>query len=116
MRASGAYIGAAVVLFATALMLPLGADATRSASAAACSPEVHHDVLPVWMRGAATRAHQDAYNASRREGPFPTVCCDCGVTFDAVRRTIQVRCPACTRKRRSERPGPSTRTRLKGES
>jgi hypothetical protein len=50
MRVSGAYIGAALVLFATALVLPFGAGATRSADAAACSPKVHNDVLPVWMR------------------------------------------------------------------
>ena len=57
MRVSGAYIGAAaVVLLATACLLPLGADATRSASAAACSPKVHHDVLPVWMRGGFSGA------------------------------------------------------------
>lgn len=51
MRVSGASIGAAAaVLLATVLVLPVGADATRSASVAACSPKVHHDVLPVWMR------------------------------------------------------------------
>jgi hypothetical protein len=62
MRVSGAYIGAAVVLFATALVLPFSADATRSASAPACSPEVHHDVLPVWMR--------DGFSGSKPRVPY----------------------------------------------
>ena len=62
MRVSGAYIGAAAVLFATALVLPFSADATRSASASACSPEVHHDVLPVWMR--------DGFSGSKPRVPY----------------------------------------------
>lgn len=51
MRVSGAHLGAAVVLSGAALGLPLGAHATRSASISPCSPQVHHGVLPVWMRG-----------------------------------------------------------------
>ena len=50
MRVSLAYAGAAMVLLAAALVLPFGAEATRSVSSEACSATVHHDVLPVWMR------------------------------------------------------------------
>ena len=58
----------------------------------------------------------EQYNKSRREGPIPKDCVVCGKSFLAVRRTVQVRCPDCTRAPRSARPGPSTRARLKGES
>jgi hypothetical protein len=50
MRISGAYASAAIALSTAALVLPLGAHATRSA-VKPCSPQVHHGVLPVWMRG-----------------------------------------------------------------
>ena len=56
MRFAGASVGAAVVVFATALVLPLGAGAARSATAAACSPKVHHGVLPMWMRAGFSGA------------------------------------------------------------
>ena len=56
MRVSGAYLTPAVILMATALVVPLGADASRSANAAACSAKVHHDVLPVWMRSGFSGA------------------------------------------------------------
>jgi hypothetical protein len=54
------------------------------------------------------------YNAARREGPFRTVCVDCGETFPASRR-MQVRCPACQKRHRGSRPDarPSWRNRGK---
>lgn len=54
MRASVACVGVAVVLACAVSVLPLGASATRSAVARPCAPRVHHDVLPVWMRGGFT--------------------------------------------------------------
>lgn len=54
MRASGVCIGGAVALSCVASLAPVGASATRSASTRPCAPRVHHDVLPVWMRGGFT--------------------------------------------------------------
>jgi hypothetical protein len=56
MRVSGAYIGATVVILATAFVMPFGASATHTVSTTPCSPAVHHDVLPVWMRGGFSGA------------------------------------------------------------
>lgn len=51
MRIANGCLGAAVAVSGAVLALPLGAHATRSAGIAPCSPQVHHGVLPVWMRG-----------------------------------------------------------------
>jgi hypothetical protein len=43
---------------------------------------------------AAHREYEEAYNAARRPGPFPSRCRDCLEMFPASRR-MQVRCPSC---------------------
>lgn len=56
-----------------------------------------------------------AYNASRRLGPFPMVCVDCGELFEARRRD-QVRCPACQAERRREADRLKKKRRRRGSA
>jgi len=66
MRALSPYLGVAALLSAGALGVPFGAQATRSADVAACAPQVHDGVLPVWMRGGFGPEPRTTYVLGRR--------------------------------------------------